>query len=76
MRKIIKWIKKLIWWRFYYTKTKLTTEEANRGRCLLCHASIRVHQNDKSRISLQGSTRVSTVGGIATTFLLIFFRIF
>lgn len=38
MRKIIKWIKKLIWWRFYYTKTKLTTEEANRGRCLLCHA--------------------------------------
>ena len=49
MRKITKWIKKLIWWRFYYTKTKLTTEEANRGRCLLCHASIRVHQNDKSQ---------------------------
>lgn len=49
MKKIIKWIKKLIWWRFYYTKTKLTTEEANRGRCLLCHASVRVHQNDKSQ---------------------------
>lgn len=29
-----------------------------------------------SRISLQGSPRVSTLGGIATTFLLIFFRIF
>lgn len=30
----------------------------------------------KSRISLQGSPRVSTVGGIATTFLLIFFIFF
>jgi hypothetical protein len=47
--KIIKWIKKHLWWRFYYIKTRITTQEANRGRCLICHAGIRVNSNDKSQ---------------------------
>lgn len=43
--KIIKWIKKHIWWRFYYIKTRITTQEANRGRCLICHAGDRSNPN-------------------------------
>ena len=49
MSKIIKWIKNFFWWRFYYTKTRITTEEGNRGRCIICHAGIRVNPNDKSQ---------------------------
>lgn len=49
MKKIIKWIKNLFWWRFYYIKTRITTEEANIGRCIICHAGIRVNPNDKSQ---------------------------
>lgn len=49
--KMIKWLKKHIWWRFYYTKIKLTTIEAHRGRCLGCHAGIRANPNDKSKVT-------------------------
>ena len=49
MKKIIKCIKKHLWWRFYYKKTRITTQEANRGKCLICHAGIRVNPSDKSQ---------------------------
>ena len=47
--KIIKWIKKHLWWRAYYIKTKITKQEENEGRCLICQACIRVNRNDKSQ---------------------------
>ena len=49
MRKVIKWIENLFWWRFYYIKTRITTEEANMGRCLICHAGVRTNPTDKSQ---------------------------
>lgn len=49
MKKIIKFIKNLFLWRFNYIKTRISTEEANRGRCIICHAGIRVNPNDKSQ---------------------------
>lgn len=49
MNKVIKWFDSIFWWRFYYHKSKLTTKEANKGRCLMCHAQIRVNPKDKSQ---------------------------
>lgn len=45
LEKIKNWFIKQLWWRFYYTKTEITIKEANSGRCLICHASVRVNKN-------------------------------
>lgn len=46
--KIKLWISKQLWWRFYYRKVKLTDKETKSGRCLLCHAAIRVNRYDNT----------------------------
>lgn len=38
-------INKRIWWRCYFKKHKLTEQEANSGRCLLCHAGVQVNKD-------------------------------
>ena len=48
MKKMIKWLKNLFWWRFYYIKTRLTTQEAHQGRCLLCQAGDRSNPTYKT----------------------------
>ena len=49
MKRIIKWIDSVFWWRFYYRKITLTDKEANKWRCSRCHAGIRVNRNDKTQ---------------------------
>ena len=49
MKRIIKWIDSVFWWRFYYRKTTLTAKEANKGRCLMCQAGIRVNYKDRTQ---------------------------
>ena len=50
MRKLIHFFAKHFWWRLWYHKTKITTIEAHQGRCLLCHASIKVNKNSNQPI--------------------------
>ena len=55
LHKIGLWFKKQLWWRFYYTKTEITTKETQNGRCLICHASIRVNKNSSQPICTESN---------------------
>ena len=45
LHKIGLWFRRQFWWRLWYYKTKITEREAQNGRCLICHASVRVNKN-------------------------------
>ena len=44
------WFRRQFWWRLWYYKTKITEREANSGRCLLCHASIKVNRGSNQPV--------------------------
>ena len=55
LHKIGLWFKKQLWWRFYYTKTEIITKEAQNGRCLICHASVRVNKNSSQPLCTESN---------------------
>ena len=50
LEKIKNWFRRQFWWRIWYHKARITEREANSGRCLLCHASIKVNRGSSQPV--------------------------
>lgn len=55
LHKIGLWFRRQFWWRLWYYKTKITEREAQNGRCLICHASVRVNKNSSQPLCTESN---------------------